>query len=191
MGRLIVGIDLGLQGGIVVLDEGGQLAMPPRITPIVEGAVKRFKDKKTGKPKTKKLASDVYDESAMVEIVESVLNRADELGHEILPLYVIEKAQTMPGTMGGPKANFQRGLSFGLWKGLLRGMFQRFEIVSPQSWQKVIFRDMRIDDTKQASALVASRLWPNQDWRKSERSRNAHDGLTDAACIAEYGRRTF
>lgn len=45
--------------------------------------------------------------------------------------------------------------------------------------------------SKAASALVAQRLWPGVDWRASARCSKPHDGLTDAACIAEWGRRRF
>jgi hypothetical protein len=60
--------------------------------------------------------------------------------------------------------------------------------VSAKKWQNALFSGIEYDDTKKASALVAKTLWPNQDWRGTPRSRVAHDGMTDAALIAEYGR---
>ena len=39
------------------------------------------------------------------------------------------------------------------------------------------------------SVAFCAKQWPDEDWRKSDRCRNAHDGLTDAAGIAEYARR--
>ncbi len=44
-------------------------------------------------------------------------------------------------------------------------------------------------DTKTKSILAASRLFPRVDLRRTARSKVAHDGLTDALLIAEFGRR--
>lgn len=185
MGRLTVGIDLGLDGAVAVLEPDGQI-MSAFLVPSIPAKTKRVK-KKDGKVKTKTISKKQYDEPEMVRAIEMIIEAAGEFA----PLFVLEKGQPLPPAMGGSQANFQRGLSFGLWIGILRAKWQRFEIVSPRSWQKVMFHDMRIEDTKQASELVAKRLWPKQDWRKSERCKKVHDGMTDAACIAEYGRRTF
>ena len=62
-------------------------------------------------------------------------------------------------------------------------------LVRPQDWQKVMFEGMKTGGSKQLSADVATKLWPEIDLRKSKRSRKIHDGLSDAACIAKYGLR--
>lgn len=72
---------------------------------------------------------------------------------------------------------------------LLTALCVPFEIVSPRKWQSDMFVGINRNDTKAASALVAQRLRPDVDWRASPRCRKPHDGLTDAFCIAEYGRR--
>lgn len=44
-------------------------------------------------------------------------------------------------------------------------------------------------DTKAAALKKACELFPNEDWRRTERSKIPFDGFVDAALIAEYGRR--
>ncbi len=54
-----------------------------------------------------------------------------------------------------------------------------------------MFDGVNSEDTKQASVIVASRLWPDEDWRRSERGKKPDHGLTDAALIARYGYLTL
>lgn len=68
------------------------------------------------------------------------------------------------------------------------------EITSPLTWQKLFWTKPKMPkgrkfDTKAAALKVAKQLWPHQDWRKNDRCKVPHDGLVDAALIAEYARR--
>jgi crossover junction endodeoxyribonuclease RuvC len=99
----------------------------------------------------------------------------------------IERAQAMPGQ--GVTSMFSTGFGYGIWQGLLAGLGIPFEVVSPQRWQKEMFVGVTAGDTKAASALVAQRLRPDIDWRRTPRCKGPHDGMTDAFCISEYGRR--
>ena len=102
-------------------------------------------------------------------------------------LVILEKAQAYPKQ--GGVSNFTTGMCYGIMRGILGGMQIPFDIVHPKTWQKVAFEGMAKTDTKAMSYQVCSRLWPSQDWRASERCKKPHDGLTDAAMLAEYGRR--
>lgn len=71
------------------------------------------------------------------------------------------------------------------------------QMINPKTWQKIVwqFHD-RVEkagklDTKKTSLNCASRLWPTADLRKSDKSKVWHDGLVDAALIAEAGRRIY
>ncbi len=69
------------------------------------------------------------------------------------------------------------------------------ESITSRKWQKMFWTVPKMAkgqkfDTKAAALNKAKQLWPNQDWRKNERCKVAHDGLVDAALIAEYCRRT-
>ena len=158
----ILGIDNGLDGGLVMLDDNliiGRLVMPTIDAPNGKGRE--------------------YNIPFILDALESWKpERA-----------VIERAQAMPGQ--GVTSMFSIGKGFGIMLGILAARAIPYEIVHPRTWQKMILADMSRTDTKAASVLVAQRLWPGVDWRATERCKKAHDGLTDAACIAEWGRRRF
>lgn len=158
----ILGIDPGLDGGMVLLD--GAHVVESSTTPTQSAANGKGSD---------------YD---MVEIVRLIWEwKVDHI--------CLERAQPMPGQ--GVVSMFRIGLGYGMWQGMAAALQKPLSIVHPKTWQKAIFCDMAKDNTKAASAIVAKRLWPDVDWRRTTRCKGPHDGLTDAACIAEYGRRTI
>lgn len=82
-------------------------------------------------------------------------------------------------------AMFSFGAGWGLVRGICAGLGMSYELVRPQEWQGLVLKGQ----PKGSEYLVASRLWPNADWRASERASKPHSGLVNAALIAEYGRR--
>lgn len=167
-----LGIDNGKDGAVIVLDENGRVVGKYK-TPLLKASTK--KGKKQGK--------DEYDIVGMKGLLTGLALPDQDI------FVFIEKAQPMPMRMGGVAANYQRGLSYGLWQGLLVGLGISYEVFSPQAWQKVMLAGINAADTKQAAAIAAMRLWPKEDWRKSTLAKNADEGFIDAALIAEYGRR--
>jgi hypothetical protein len=162
---MFVGVDLGKDGAIVCVDDDMKISFiskPPLI--------------KSGKAKPE------YDIPGISLIFE---------GMPEPKMVILEKAQAMPQKMGGASANYGRGLCYGIYQGVLVGLKISHAVVPPKRWQKEMFDGVNAVDTKQASIIVASRLWPGQDWRRSERAKKADDGITDAALIAEYGRRHY
>ena len=162
---MVAGVDNGLDGGIVRLDHNGRV-LKKWVMPVVgrKGDGKRQ-----------------YDIPAMVAIARELDD--PQLRDQVF----IERAQAMPGQ--GVSSMFSIGYGFGIWQGILTAVGVPFEIVSPQVWQKVIFSGMSAKTPKKESYLVAARLVPEESWLATEKSRVPHDGLTDAFCIAEYGRR--
>ena len=100
----------------------------------------------------------------------------------------LEKAQ--PRFRDGSKQAFKTGYGYGAIEGILCALELSYIIVSPKTWQKKLFEGLNSTDTKQSSLLFCHRKWPTEDWTPTERSQKAHDGLTDAACIAYYGGTT-
>lgn len=159
------GIDGGKDGAIVILNpDGGIISLHK--TPLVKSAKGR----------------DEYDIPGIVRILKSMPTPSN---------FTLEKGQPMPAKMGGAIANFSRGYSFGLYQAVLTALGISYNVVAPRTWQKVLFTGVNVEDTKAASILVAKRLWPAQDWRKSERAVKDNDGLTDAALLAYWGLRTL
>jgi hypothetical protein len=164
-----IGIDNGKDGALVVLSLSGQIVEKHK-TPLFKASIKGGK----------KQGRDEYNIRAMRELLFQYKNNS---------LVCIEKAQAMPAAMGGSAANYQRGLSFGLWQGILVGLEIPYEVSTPQAWMKIMLAGINVEDTKQASVIAAQRLWPKEDWRRSERAKIADNGMTDAALIGEFGRR--
>jgi hypothetical protein len=155
----ILGIDNGLDGGLVLLVDGAvtQVAIMPTLNTV------------RGRRE--------YDVPALVQIVRGMR-----------PEHVfIERAQSMPGQ--GVASMFATGHGFGLVCGIVAALGLAHTIVVARTWQKVMFRDLPKANTKVMAAVVCGRLWPSQYWRATERCTKAHTGLCDAALIAEYGRR--
>ncbi len=85
----------------------------------------------------------------------------------------------------GVVSMFTFGACWGLVRGICTGLGLSYELARPQEWQRALLAGQ----AEGSEYLVASRLWPQAEWRQSERSQKPHEGLVDAALIAEYGRR--
>lgn len=173
---IYIGIDNGKDGAIVVLDPSGKITEKFK-TPLLKASTKGGK----------KQGRDEYDITLMGATLLKIRDQASAANDSIF--VTIEKAQPLPPKMGGVAANYQRGFSFGLWQGLMSGLRIPYQVVTPQAWQKVMLAGIAADDTKQAAAIAASRLWPDENWRKSELAKKADEGFVDAALIGEFGRR--
>lgn len=102
----------------------------------------------------------------------------------------IEKQHCMPGE--GLPRTFKTGMGFGILLGLFAGLNIPHQVVAAKAWQNKIFRGLPAkQDTKVSSAVIATRLFPNTNFRASERARTIADGMTDAACIAVFTQQTF
>lgn len=102
----------------------------------------------------------------------------------------VEQQISMPGQ--GLSSTLQTGKGFGILLGLLAALEMPHQVIPAKSWQHKLFTGVLAKlDTKAKSEIVAKRIFPRADFRKSDRARVAADGLTDAACIAEYTRRVY
>lgn len=118
---------------------------------------------------------------------------------------VMEEVHAIFGSSA--KSTFSFGEINGLLKGLLIANKIPYHLVEPKKWQKEIWenKDMVVTyksvtirgkqimkkeiNTKQTSINAAKRLFPNIDFRKTERCKNIDDNKVDSTLIAEYARR--
>ena len=157
-----VGIDCGKKGGIVVLDEHGYIlqkyVMPLR---VVHGKNK-------------------INISAL-NFILSILPEGS--------IITIEQ----PGAHAASAAGLRSmTYSFAQCEALLfaNGHEDNVAEVMSQKWQRTYWnkKDFGIDySTKKAAKQAAERLWPDENWLATKRSKVAHDGMIDAALIAFYG----
>jgi len=78
--------------------------------------------------------------------------------------------------------------SYGAIRGVLESRGIRHHRITPQAWQKKMLPGCAKGDTKPAALLKARQLWPGESWLATARGTKPHEGLIDAALIAEYGR---
>lgn len=99
----------------------------------------------------------------------------------------IEKAQAMP--RNGAVSMFNYGLHFGQLQGLCVALQLGYTLVTPKTWQRTMFIGTTGAEPKKRAYQAASRIFPGQDFRASERSKKPSDGIVDAALIATWGFR--
>jgi len=101
----------------------------------------------------------------------------------------IEKAQAFPGQ--GVSGMFNYGKGCGIIEGIVIAFAVPYELVNPRVWQKVMFAgtDSKLK-TKARAWQACQRIFPNYYHSFMTARGNVHDGMVDAALIAEFGRRT-
>lgn len=116
-------------------------------------------------------------EGEIIKLLRALVNSQD-------CMIAIEKSQPMPKQ--GVVSVFKYGKGYGFLIGCIMTLGVRHEQIPPQTWKKDVCAGM--PKGKDASVLVAERLWPNVDLTPG-RCRKPQDGLSDALCIAEHLRR--
>jgi crossover junction endodeoxyribonuclease RuvC len=100
----------------------------------------------------------------------------------------LEQVHSMPKQ--GVASSFKFGRVYGAVEGMLAALGIPYELVTPQRWQKMIYAGLEGKlEGKARSYMAASRLFPNVDFRATERSKKPHEGSVEASLIAYYGRR--
>jgi len=159
---IIIGIDPGLDGALACLsNRPNVLSAQARPMPTL----------KSSKSKRE------IDEREVVQYLE---RRRDAIEHVF-----IEKVSAMPGQ--GVTSCFTFGCGWGIVRGICSALHLPYTLVHPATWKKAMCAGL--SKGKDVSIIVAKRLWPDTDLRASSRCKTDHDGMADALCIAEYGRR--
>lgn len=161
--KYYIGIDTGLDGGMVELDETGAITRK-WITPII----------KLGKGRK-------IDALTLGNVIKGFDNH-----------YVMCEN---PGEHA-PSASGLRSMTYcyATIETLLTTFRIPYDTPRALKWQREFWTKPKMPkgtkfDTKAAALVAANKLWPTEDWTKSERAYTPHDGMIDAALIAEWGRR--
>jgi len=156
-----LGIDPGLTGGIALLTESSPADTGSSLNLWVMPTTRWTKDRR------------------MVDDVElsNILRSNGPIDHAF-----IELVHAMPKQ--GACSMFSFGAGWGMVRGICAGLQIPYSLVTPQQWQKV----MLAGHPKGSEKTVASGYWPAECFI-ARGCRKIHDGLLDAALIAEYGRR--
>lgn len=188
MTKSFIGIDIGANGGIAIIEETGKLVFTSTI------------------PKVK----DRVDLNELNKLIKSFTERTD------YNQVIIEDLHSIFGA--GAKSNFNFGWINGAIEAIIVSSELSYFKVSPKAWQKISWQGIRpitnivaaykTDklsgkktangtrdkiDTKGTSLLAVKRLFPKSDFKvtaKGNASKNDHDGIVDAVLLAYYGYRT-
>ena len=161
IGPIILGIDPGLDGAVAwIFPDRAEVRIAPTL-PAGKSSKRRF------------------DVKAMVELLQA---------HPV-DLAVIEAVSAAPvaGRVQGTTSMFGFGRGLGLWEGILAALAIPHVAVTPQAWKKSILAGTAKD--KPAAIAFAQGYFPAVSLLPGPRCRVPHDGLADALCLAEYGRR--
>ena len=158
----VLGIDPGKTGGIVLVDEAGRIVRQQ----IMPAGAKTW---------------DLPELRTML----GALTSGDFSGP--MTCY-LERVATMPGQ--GISSAFTFGKSVGYVEMALVAAGIPYQEVTPQSWTKIMHEGLSKElPAKERSAVAARRLFPGHSFLATAKSTKPHEGLIDAALIAEYGRR--
>jgi crossover junction endodeoxyribonuclease RuvC len=157
---IICGIDPGLDGGLAILDDSGQL-VGLHLMPTIKAGRKGCRGGKAE-----------IDMAALARLLVD-----NHVGHVCL-----ERVSAMKGWGAGSAWRF--GVGWGQIQGLTHGLGLGLVLVPPKTWQSKVLSGTTRD--KGAAIAYVLRRWPGVDLKPGKRTKH-HDGLADAACIAEYG----
>lgn len=163
---LYTGIDCGLDGGISLVDTDGKL-LQSMVMPTISNGKGRKIDLKT---------LNEYFDSASTYSIETFIVE-DPGGHA-------------PSAAGLRSMTY----SFAVVEALLVAHELRYITIPSQKWQKEFWNKPKMPkgkkfNTKAAALITAQKIFPTEKWLKSKRCTKPHDGMIDAALLAEYGRR--
>lgn len=181
-----VGIDPGLKGGIAVLDESGNV-MTVFPMPIIQGTKKNYMDTKAVSEYLKSLLIPDMppDEQLFVTIEKQI-----PIGGQRQKVMILSTKKIMEVSIGRGMAStayFQEG--YGELKGVCTALEIPFITPAPVSWKKNILEGLSWAGNKAASILYVQNRWPRVNLLPTPRSRKPSDGLSDALCLAEHGRK--
>lgn len=115
------------------------------------------------------------------------LGQIRDIVHQTQPrLAVVEKVGSMPGQ--GVASTFKFGKGYGSILGILAALDVPTELVTPQRWKGKVLAGTPKD--KNAAIAYCRRVFPTVDLVLPN-CRKPHDGMADALCLAEMGRREF
>lgn len=154
-----LGIDPGLDGGLALLSDDGLLV---EVMPTVKDA----KGKRT------------VDGAELARLIRGWS-----------PAWaIVEKVGARPKQ--GVCSMFSFGHGLGVVHGVLLSLGIPINQIEPRTWQKLMFR-MGCNASmgpKEKALEVARGYFPAVCFRATARSKKSHDGMIDAALLAQYGR---
>jgi hypothetical protein len=159
---IIIGIDNGISGALVALSAYSGMVLESILMPT----------RITG-------SSRECDAIAVCEWIEK-FQYSDEVA-----VALETPSKHSPGTL----ALCSMWDCYGVIRGILEANNIRHIRIAPQTWQKEMLGKVPKGETKPYARAIAKELWVTETWLATPRSKKAHEGMVDAALIAEFYRR--
>jgi len=163
-----MGVDLGLTGGITIVDDNGLIIVCEPM-PIIEIIVNKKK-------------RNQYDIQAINELFRAWISEYN------IVRACVERLRPIPNQSS--QTAFSMGGSTMLFKTIFTVYKIPFVEIEARTWQKEIFKRAGVQytgkTTKIASIAAAKTLYPGVSFRKNERCRTDSDGMTDSAHLSTY-----
>lgn len=124
------------------------------------------------------VSSYPYSDEILIDVVKAVKCKGAPL------VAAVEKVGAMPGQ--GVTSMFTFGTGYGFIQGVLSALSIPYQLVPPKKWKS----EYSITADKKQSVKVCERLFPELEL-VPRGCRKEHDGMAEAALIAEYAKRNF
>lgn len=154
----MIGIDIGCNGGIALLEESGD---------IIDLTKPRLR-REDGKQE--------WDGYWLANLLE-------EYRHMETVMYI----EACGYHYRDVKAARSLAMCEGIVVGVASSLGYGIERVQAKVWQKALMGKIPQGRTKEFALDYAQQRWPRADWTKSKRAKKADDGFVDAALVALYG----
>ena len=162
MSNVIIGIDNGISGALVAISAHNGALIASTEMPIQ-------KARKGNEIDVRQIRAWMSDAACGIDKIECA---------------ILEE----PGGSKSAKAAMSMSGSFHAIRAMLEISRIRWHRITPQKWQKEMIPGCKSGDTKPRALELAKRLWPDETFLASPRCRVPHDGIVDAALLAEYAR---
>ena len=174
--NIFVGVDVGKNGGVFAMYDDGVV--------IVKEAIPKLK------------GEDEVDYVELLHIFRHITRASRRKAEAIV---IIEDVHSLYGMSA--KSNFTFGHIKGVKEAMMVALDYDYRLIPPKKWQNLVWKDEDVvyettkagkkkKDTKATSLKAAQRLFPAVDFTRSARAKKPHDGIVDAALMAEYARLT-
>ncbi len=159
--KTYIGIDPGKSGAIAVLNNDGLI--------IHNIPILGVKAKRTG----------IIDFALVVNIMCDIAYEYDPI------VAILEKPIYIPG-----KTKSRMFEDYGTVRGIIVSYHWPYHEIKPTVWQKIMFAgEPKRDNKKTTSIIVAQRLFPTVNFKRTGAAKKVDHNRCDAALLAEYGRR--
>lgn len=161
--QYFIGIDPGINGGLACLDQAGSIRRKI-IMPVIKVGTK-----------------NKLDPRSIIAWLKQCMTENE--------IRIVAIEEQRPMHKQGVTSTFSIGRGYGILEGITAALDLPYELVRAVDWQHEMFKGFPKGKTKELSIRVAQQLYPKENYKKTSRCTNLHDGLSDAVCIAEFIRR--